>query len=185
MDQATIIQKCQQGEFEHFTVLFDEYHKKIYDFVYFRTHHKETAEDLTGQIFTKALEHIRDFDYAKGKFSTWLYQIARNAIIDHYRSYKETQNIDDVWDIAANNNIERDADTAAALEKVRNFLRTLPEQQRDVIIMRVWDGLTHKEISEILGITEANSKMTFSRGIAKINKEIVLSLVFLLTVTIR
>jgi len=171
-DIAAIVKQCQQGNSEQFTLLFDEYYKKIYDFIYFRTHHKETAEDIVSLVFTKSLENIKTFNPSKGKFSTWLYQIARNSIIDHYRAFKETSNIEDAWDISSNVNIERDTDTKAKLEKVQEFLKTLPRQQRDIVIMRVWDGLSHKEIAEILQISEANSKMSFSRAISKINKEV-------------
>lgn len=171
LDIESLARKCQQGNLEHFGLLFDAFHQKIYRFVYFRTHHKETAEDITSQIFTKALERITTFNPSKGGFATWLYQIARNSIIDFYRSRKETENIDDAWDIADNTSIERDVDTRQQLEKVRSYLQTLPAQQRDIVLMRVWDDLSHKEIASVLGISEASVKMTFSRVLAKLHKE--------------
>lgn len=171
LDIESIARKCQQGNLEHFGLLFDAFHQKIYKFVYFRTHHKETAEDITSHIFTKALERITTFNPSKGSFAAWLYQIARNSIIDFYRSHKETENIDDAWDIADNTSIERDVDTRQQLEKVRSYLYTLPAQQRDIVLMRVWDDLSHKEIASILDTSEASVKMTFSRVLAKLHKE--------------
>ena len=171
LDIESIARKCQQGNLEHFGLLFDAFHQKIYKFVYFRTHHKETAEDITSHIFTKALERITTFNPSKGSFTAWLYQIARNSIIDFYRSRKETENIDDAWDIADNTSLERDVDTRQQLEKVRSYLYTLPAQQRDIVLMRVWDDLSHKEIASILGTSEASVKMTFSRVLAKLHKE--------------
>jgi len=185
MDEALIIAKCQQGNLEYFGELFDLYHKKIYNFIYFRTLHKETAEDLTSLTFAKTLEHLQNFDAQKGSFSSWLYQIARNCVIDHYRSLPDTQNITDAWDLPANADVQRDADTAIQLEKVKKYLSSLPARQRDIILMRVWDGFSHKEIAEILKISEANSKMIFSRTLEKLRTEMDLMIICLLLMSIR
>jgi len=104
-NEKDIIVSCQQGDLEKFSWLYDKYIKKIYDFIYFKTTHKETAEDLTSQTFFKALEKIKTFNSDKGTFSAWLYQIARNTVIDHYRTMKKTVDIDDVWDMAEDQDI--------------------------------------------------------------------------------
>jgi RNA polymerase sigma-70 factor, ECF subfamily len=184
MDEAQILQRCQNGELEYFGLLFDAYYKKIYNFIYYRTHHKETAEDVASLVFTKALEKIESFNPKKAGFSTWLYQIARNSIIDHYRTAKSTDDIENAFDLPSSSNIERDADTRAQLEKVKAYLEELPVQQRDIVIMRVWDGLSHKEIAEVLGISEANSKMTYSRVMGKLNKEVQFAVLLLLALRI-
>jgi RNA polymerase sigma-70 factor (ECF subfamily) len=177
LDEAKIIAACQAGNFDRFAELFDLYHRRLYTFIYYRTHHRQTAEDITSTVFMKAFDGIGTFRPDRGNFSSWLYRIARNAVIDHYRSFKAAADIEDAWDISANVDIERDTDVAAKLEEVRQFLSQLPRQQRDVVVMRVWDGLSHKEIAEILGISEANAKMTYSRAMARIHKEIVVAMV--------
>lgn len=171
MDEYQLIAKCQKGDSHSFGGLYDLYAKKIYDFLYFRTHHKQTAEDLASSVFTKALERIAQFDSTKAKFSTWLYQIAKNTLVDHFRTLKYSQSIEDIWDMPSSVNVERDADTALALEKVKEQIKQLPALQRDIIVMRLWDGLSHKEISEILGISEGNSKVSFSRAVSKLRVE--------------
>lgn len=183
INESQIVERCQRGEYELFGELYAQYIKPIYNFIYFRTHHTETAEDLTSLVFTKALENIRKYDATKGKFSTWLYQIARNSIIDHYRAGKSTEDIENAFDIASSVNIEKDVDIAVQMEKVQQYLSVLPKQQRDIVIMRVWDGLSHKEIAEILNITEANSKMIFSRVLGKMNKEMVIAITLLTLLT--
>ncbi|MEK7618277.1 MAG: sigma-70 family RNA polymerase sigma factor [Patescibacteria group bacterium] len=161
----------QDGKAFDFGKIFDDLSPKIYNFLYYRTHHKQTAEDLTSTVFTKALERIKQFDAQKAQFSTWLYQIAKNALIDHYRTFKQTGSIDDIWELPSAASVERDVDTALALEKVKEQIKQLPALQRDIIIMRLWDGLSHAEISSVLGITEGNSKVSFSRGIDKLRVE--------------
>ncbi|MEK9181005.1 MAG: sigma factor [Patescibacteria group bacterium] len=76
--ESELIIACQKGELENFGQLYDQYIDKIYRFIYYRTRHKETAEDLTAQTFQKALEGVCGYNAGRGRFSSWLYQIARN-----------------------------------------------------------------------------------------------------------
>ena len=155
---------------DNFGQLYDKYIKKIFNFIYYKTHHKETAEDLTSDTFIKALNKLDRFDENKGSFSTWIYQIARNTVIDFYRTEKNSVNVDDVWDLSTDEDILRDLDTAKKLEDVKEHLKTLKNEQREIVILRVWQGMSYKEISEAMGKSEASCKMAFSRTI-KILKE--------------
>ncbi|MBI4363758.1 MAG: sigma-70 family RNA polymerase sigma factor [Candidatus Doudnabacteria bacterium] len=165
------IQSCQRGDLQAFGILYDSYVLKIYNFIYYRTHHKETAEDLTSVTFTKALSNINSFNFDAGTFSAWLHRIARNTVIDHYRTFKSTTDILDGFDLAGHANVERDVDTAMKLEKVQDYLSQLPSQQRDIVIMRVWDNLSYREIGAILGKSEASCKVSFSRIMHKLQQE--------------
>src|SRR3989339_340635 len=117
--EEAAIKKCQAGDPEQFGVLYDKYIKKIYDFIYYKTHHRETAEDLTSKTFMKALQNIGGFDLGRGTFQAWIYQIARHTVIDHYRTAKSDANIEDVWDLSGHDDLERDIDAKNKLEKVK------------------------------------------------------------------
>jgi len=160
---------------ENFTQLYDKYVKKIFNFIYYKTHHKETAEDLTSETFIKALTNISGFDENKGAFSTWLYKIARNTVIDFYRTKKNNLNIDDIWDLANEEDIICDLDTKQKLTEVKKYLKTLKSEQREIVILRVWEGMSYKEISEAVGKSEASCKMAFSRTIQQLRREMPLS----------
>ncbi len=170
-EEQKIIIACQRGSKEEFGRLYDSYARKIYDFVYYKTHHKETAEDITSRVFIKALEKIDTFSCERGFFSAWIYQIARNSVIDFYRTKKGDIGIDDVWDLASSDNIERDIDVRQKLEKVEEYLKKIKSSQREIIILRVWQGMSYKEIAEILDKSEASCKMMFSRAINDLRKE--------------
>jgi RNA polymerase sigma factor (sigma-70 family) len=178
--EQQLIQKFISGDQLAFGELYDLYVEKIYNFIYYRTLHKETAEDLTSLVFTKVLENIDSFNAEKGRFSTWLYQIARNTVIDHYRAFKPSEDIENAFDLASNSNVERDADVRLSLEKVEKYLKELPKEAREIIIMRVWDGLSYKEISAITGKSEASLKMLFSRSVTKLQQTVPVSLFILL-----
>jgi len=182
-NEIEIIKKCQAGNLDDFTLLYDAYVKKIYNFIYYRTQHKETAEDLTSRAFMKALEKISSFENEKGSFSSWLYRIARNSVIDYYRTKKHDADISDIWDLASEENIERDLDTKEKLKKVDEYLKNLKSEQREIIIMRVWQELSYKEIAEIIGKSEASCKMTYARALAKLKQEMPLSVLFLFILT--
>ncbi len=176
-EELKIIISCQEGNKEDFGRLYDAYARKIYDFIYYKTHHKETAEDLAGRVFLKALEKIDTFNCEKGFFSAWIYRIARNSVIDFYRTKKGDIGIDDVWDLAGNDNIERDIDARQKLEKVERYLKKLKSEQREIIMLRVWQGMSYKEIAEITDKSEASCKMMFSRSINDLRKEMPVNLI--------
>lgn len=183
--EQDLILNCQKGDLSQFGELYTIYVRKIYDFTYYRTQHKETAEDLTSQVFTRAMEKIKLYDNTKGSFSSWLYRIAKNAIYDHFQSSKFVSNIDDIWDLRTSENIERDSDTRLKLEKIEEYLKTLKPDQREIIIMRVWDGLSYKEISEILNKSEGSLKVAFARAISKIRDDSTLAMLILIPLLIN
>jgi RNA polymerase sigma-70 factor (ECF subfamily) len=178
------IENCQKGELESFSYLYDKYIEKIYKFIYYKTHHKETAEDLVSVSFHKALKSIKKYDFNQGSFSSWLYRIARNMIIDHYRTKKEYKNIEDAWDLSEEKNQEDDLDLKLKLEKAKEYLKNLKKEQREIIIMRLWDGLSYGEIAKITKKSEASLKMNFSRTIKKIRKEMPVELLIFLILNI-
>ncbi len=169
--EIKIIQSCQAGDTAEFGKLYDKYIKKIYDFIYYKTHHKQTAEDLTSEAFFKALRSIERFKTDAGTFQAWLYQIARNTVIDHYRTHKSTNDIEDAWDIGTTEDYQRDIDNKQLLEEVQQYLHELTSEQRDIIVMRIWDELSYSEIAEALDKSEASCRVMFSRTINKLRQE--------------
>ncbi|MDD3190126.1 MAG: RNA polymerase sigma factor [Candidatus Pacebacteria bacterium] len=177
-DEKKIIRKCQKGDWSEFGVLYDFYVEKIYRFVFFKTMHKETAEDLTSRTFLKVVEKIGSFD-ADTSFSSWLYAIARNGVIDHYRKKKEEVDIDDFWDICLNEDIDKKIDDRNRLQKVGQYLNRLKPEQREIILMRVWGGMSFREIAEATGRSEGGLKMFFSRFVRGAKREDILNIVIL------
>lgn len=169
--EKQIIKACQAGNFEGFGELYEVYVKKIYSFVFYKTYHKETAEDIVSVVFMKALENIGSYKPGRGSFSAWLYGIARHAVVDHFRAVRPSVNIEDVWDLADEQNLEIDIDAREKLNEVKKYLAKFKPMHREIIMMRLWQGLSYREISEIIGFSEVNCKMIFSREMAKLREE--------------
>lgn len=177
IDEKKIINVCKDGDLEKFSELYDVYVGKIYRFIFYKTSHKETAEDLTSETFTKALKAIVRFDDNKGTFQAWLFRIARNTVIDFYRTKKNLVNIEDVWELGATlevghtDNTQNVLSTQDDLRKVREYLAKLSARQREIVFLRVWDNMPYKQIAEIVNETEANCKMIFSRTVKKMKND--------------
>lgn len=167
VDKA-LVQKIQSGSSENFVLLYDSYLDKIYRFLYFRTNHQETAEDLTSQTFLKAFDKINSFDPSKGTFQSWLYQIARNLLIDHYRVPRRNVELSAASNVPADSSPERDTEQQFTLAQVQNLLASLSEPAKELVVLRIWEELPYSEIAKIMDKSEASLKMQFSRIIASL-----------------
>lgn len=180
-DEAQLITDARRGDAEAFGLLYDAYVRRIYDYVYYRVHHRETAEDLAADVFLRAWRAIEGFDPKKGAFSAWLYRIARNRVIDHARSRRDSEDIEDVWDLLrSGDDPARDAETAERLRTVERLMADLSPGQREVLLLRAWDGLSYAEIAATLGKSEAACKMSFSRAVAELRKHAPLALLLII-----
>jgi RNA polymerase sigma-70 factor (ECF subfamily) len=159
---------------EEFAEIYDSHAERIYGFIYYKTLHRETAEDLTSHTFLNALEHLHQYDPGKGSITVWLYQIARNLVTDHFRKKSSTVNIEDVWDIASAEDVESEVGDKVRIEELKAALGKLPSEQRDIVILRVWQDLPYSEIARIMEKSEPACKMMFSRVIARLKDEFVL-----------
>lgn len=183
--ESRAVSKCQQGHLDEFSVLYDLYFQRIYSFVFYKTLHKETAEDITSKTFLKALDKIGSFNRTKGTFSAWLFVIAKRTIIDHYRTSKDCFDLFDCWEVSSKEDVFEKIADKQQLEKVSKYLKDLDAQKRDLVIMRVWQDMSYRQISQITGKTEASLKMMFSRTINKLRSSTLISLLLLKYILIQ
>jgi RNA polymerase sigma-70 factor, ECF subfamily len=179
-----IVKLCQTGDKTAFGELYERYIGKIYDFIYFKTFHKETAEDICSKTFFKALENISNFDLEQKYFSAWLYKIARNCVIDHYRKDKNHQEINSAQELHSSQNLEVDIDAKQKIEAVQKYLANFNDEQKEILTMRLWQEMNYQEISKILGKSEASCKMSFSRSIKKLRQEMPAALYIIIILNI-
>jgi RNA polymerase sigma-70 factor, ECF subfamily len=180
MDAERLALRSRSGDREAFGKLYELFAKRIYAYFYYRSLSRETAEDLTSAVFMKALEALESFKPQPGGFSAWIYAIARNALTDHYRRNSRVEAVGDfsggVWDLADGTDLELEAAERDRWERLKPFLAELSGEQREILIMRLWDELPYREIAGMLGKTEGACKMAYSRALSFLREAMPLSL---------
>ncbi len=156
-----------------FGVLYERHRLAVYRYLRTRTSTEDDAIELTSITFERALGSIDRFRPSGGGFLAWLLRIARNAAIDWGRRHRPTVDLDVglVDGLAA----DRPEDAALALERrraVAQALATLPDVQRDAIVLRYGAGLTARQIGEVLGKREAATQKLLSRALASLRERI-------------
>ncbi len=172
MNEKKIIKKARKGDQEAFGQLYDKYISGIYRFVFFRINDKSETEDLTQQVFLKAWQNVSSFKIKKeAKFSSWLYRIAKNLIIDYYRTAKDHINIDDIkydQQFAISYKLEEKIDNLTKFKQVKKSLTILTEDEQDVIIMKFVEEFSNEEIAQALDKSRGAVRVTQHRALKKI-----------------
>lgn len=170
MDDEALAARGGDGDGGAFARLYDRYSRRIYAYHYYRTFRREWAEDLTSQTFVKALEGLRGYSPARGAFSAWLYGIARHCLVDHVRSIGRTVSLDsapmDAWDLPDGADTFAEVAERDAWERLKPHLMALGPEARELVLLRVWDGLSFKEISRLTGRSAPACKMAYARALA-------------------
>jgi len=157
---------------QSFIAMYDEFAPKIFKYCYFRVSSREIAEDLSAQAFAKAWDYI-----AQGKsidnVQAFLYRIAHNQVIDHYRKGKESKEIslDDEKrpiDIVDGTDFVESLDIERTLESVKQKLDLLPENYREIITLRYVNDLAMKDIASAMGVSENNASVLLHRATTKL-----------------
>jgi RNA polymerase sigma-70 factor (ECF subfamily) len=148
-----------------FGELYSHYFGQIYRFIYSRLRDQDAAEDVTSEVFFKALRAIGRYKPSGHPFSAWLYQISVNAIADHYRARRPTSNIDDAIGVAdPQKPVDERAAQNAEAALVWAAIDTLPDQQRTAMSLKLGEDLKLADIGMVMGKSEGAIKLLIHRG---------------------
>lgn len=150
------------GNNDVFSILMDRHRKKVYDYIRMMVKDEELADDLFQETFIKVVNSLRERRYTdSGKFVAWVMRIAHNQVIDHFRRRKQ-QNVvsnDSVeYDLLNNKKFSDDTIEDRMVSEqittdVRKLVEYLPEEQKQVVMMRHYEDLSFKEIAEQTGVS--------------------------------
>lgn len=149
------------------TAIYDDYYLKVRNYILKKVNNYHLAEDLCSDVFVKVYEKLDTFDSKKASLSTWIFTIARNRLIDYYRSNKITSELNE------NIAIEEDDESILNddnLQILADSLNKLSEKERDVLINHYYSGITLKETAVKMGISYAYAKLLHTRSLAKLKK---------------
>jgi RNA polymerase sigma-70 factor (ECF subfamily) len=159
-------------EHARFEAIYDEHVTAIHRFVYARVGNRPDAEDLTGQVFMRAVEQL-DTDRPAPQISAWLYRVAQNAVADYWRAFYRlpqvgVEQVAASWEpVMPQPDPHADADAHRAATAVRGLLKRLPDQYAKVLELRFLHRLSVAETASRLGISHGNAKVLQYRAIRK------------------
>ena len=173
-EEQLLIQKAKSGESGAFGQLYDKYLPAIYRFVFIKIGRKQDAEDISQQVFIKAWQNIGGYEFQGTPFSSWVYRIASNAVIDYYRTYKGDVNIDTVPEdhFSEMSDVAERIDSAINMKHLRVALMKLEPDQQNVLIMKFVDDLSNKEIAEALEKTEGAVRVIQHRALKQLKNHV-------------
>jgi RNA polymerase sigma-70 factor (ECF subfamily) len=171
-DENQLLQQAQEGDAEAFGVLYARYLDPIYRYVYYRVDGAETAEDLTEEVFVRAWEALPGYEITKYPFKSWLYRIAHNRVIDHRRKRRPAAIDDEVLQRipGASTPPEQMVVDGQNAEALQEAVQQLAEEEQQVVILRFVEGLSHREVAEIIGKSEEASRVIQYRAIQRLQR---------------
>jgi RNA polymerase sigma-70 factor (ECF subfamily) len=170
-DEPALVRQAISGDEDAFTRLYDGYVERIYRYVYFRVSDDTATEDLVSQVFLKAWQNLDRFKMNGSPFIAWLYAIAKNLVIDHYRSRKETTPLEEA--VALPSDMESPDEQVQLqfdLEAMRDALQLLSADQQQVLILKYIAGLPNPDIAKIMNKQEGTIRGLQMRGLQVLAK---------------
>jgi RNA polymerase sigma-70 factor (ECF subfamily) len=159
------------GDSEAFAQLYDAYVERVYRYIYFRVSNDSLAEDLTSQVFLKAWEHLGTYQPGSSPFLAWLYTIARNQVIDHYRTQKESVPLEQAMAIPSEGRtVSEQVEIRFELQAMRDALQFLTEEQQQVLILKFIAGMETREIAQMMKKAEGAVRALQMRALQTLAK---------------
>jgi RNA polymerase sigma-70 factor (ECF subfamily) len=170
-DEESLVRRAQQQDEEAFAQLYEVHFDRIYRYVVLRIGNAMEAEDLTQQVFLKALKSISAFKWKGAPFSSWLFRIAHNQIVDYLRKRKKHM-ADPIEDTAAtsNSNPQAEVERKLDIERLLSATQHLTESQREVISLRFTSEMSIAEVARVIGKSEGAVKALQHSAVVALRK---------------
>jgi RNA polymerase sigma-70 factor (ECF subfamily) len=151
MSAETNKQDEQREKEDKLAGLYDEYFDRIARYIYARLGDRHEAEDLAGDVFLKALESLKSYKERGIPMQAWLFRIAHNVLVDRLRKKGKTATVPiDAVSIAAGEDPAVTAERSIEIERVNEAMQKLTPEQREIVRLRFFSGLSSKEVGAIL-----------------------------------
>ena len=171
-EELIIIEASKQNP-EKFGPIYNKYYKQIFNYVYQRLDDKETAVDITSQVFFKALTNLSNYQFKGVPFGSWLYRIAHNELMQLFRIQKDKKTINaDISDLRYICESNEEPFYEEYIPIIKKIIQELNSDDLQMIEFRFFEKRPFKEIAEILDISEVNAKVRMHRIIEKLKKSI-------------
>jgi len=170
-DEQSLVHRAQQGDKKAFAQLYENHFDKIYRYVALRIGSKTEAEDVTQQVFLNALRSISSFKWKGVPFSSWLFRIAHNLVVDYLRKgKKQATTILDESLVSSDSNPQIMAEYRLDIVQLISATERLTAAQREVISLRFAGELAVAEVAKVMGKSEGAVKALQHSAIVALRK---------------
>ncbi len=170
-ESVRLVKRAVGGDFEAFGELYNIYLDRIYRYVFYQVRDKMTAEDVTEEVFLKAWKAIKSCKGKEQTFSSWLYRIAHNQVIDNLRSQRKYLSTE-MESLAEVNGPELEAEGKQERQEMLETISCLPQNQKQVIILKFIEGLDNQEIGKIMGKSQGAIRVLQMRALATLRQRL-------------
>ncbi len=161
ISDADLVSSYIKGQEKSLSTLIERHQQRIYSFIYSKVYDRDVAEDIFQDTFIKVINTLKRGTYnEEGKFLPWVMRIAHNLVIDHFRRNNRMPKFDNdgefsIFSVLSDSglNIEKQLIKDQVESDVRKLIQELPDDQKEVLMMRVYQEMSFKEISERTGVS--------------------------------
>ena len=164
--------KVKEGELDQLGLLFERYHKQLFRF-FLNYHQSAECQDLVQTVFLRIMKYRQKFRAEEGEFKTWMFRIARNVNMDLFKKQKRnrTEAIENYTSQFTSNEHFSIGEEKEEIVKLRKALKNLNEEKREVLVLSKMEGLTYKEIGNVLECSEGAVKVRVFRALKDLRQE--------------
>ena len=148
--------------------IYIEYRTKVMGYICARIRNRADAEDMCAEVFEKVQRKLPDYDSEKASMSTWVFTITRNTVIDHFRRSRPSEELDE--NLSDDTEVDEGLLRTETLSELAGALKALPEELRDILVLRYYDGKPLTEIAELMGLSYGAVKLRHQSALAKVRK---------------
>lgn len=174
-DELALVEAARRLEDGAWQTLYERHYPRLYSYLYYRVGDVDGAEDLTAQVFERAVRSIGRFQHRGASLGAWLMRIAQNLAHDHYRRQKvrppDPLELNETWFRGSDDPAHRAVHNETS-RLLREALERLTPEQRDVILLRFVARMTSPEIAKAMGKTAGAVKAIQHRGLASLRREL-------------
>lgn len=150
--------------------IYADFLPRVYRFFCYRVGDGPSAEDLTSATFEKAWRARDGYRNDLAAFSTWLFSIARNVVIDYFRVHKDTLPLDEAL-VAGEHAMEADVEQRDDFTRLLQLMSELPPRERDLLALKFGAEQSHRQIARILGLSEPNVAVIAHRAVKRLRDQ--------------
>lgn len=170
-DECKCVERAARGDAAAIGELYRRYAPAIFRYLFYRLGDRDLAEDLTSEVFVRALEALPRYRGRGRPFSAWLYRIAAARVADHYRQRRRHPVVPLVPNVPARGaELDEAAESRLTAELLQRAIVRLTPLQQQVIVLRFLEGLSHKEVAQVVGRSEGAVRVLQFRALESLRR---------------